>query len=561
VSPNPRDPAWAPGTGVPRINAGGGTLPGRTQPRRFRSAAVRAALLRLALLATIGLAAIAGGVYLVRYVFFDRSGDLPAGLFAGLADISGALVLATIALAAITLGLWVAWSSRVEANAPTIGAGEGAIGPAGAILWWFVPVANLFVPFGLILGLGRRLSDDRRPARDGLVVIWWLTLLGSGAAVVATWIELLDAIGDAAVRAALLHAALAQLAWLVAAMLSLAVVRYIQRRENFRATGAPSWACSGSNVLAPVPSPGGVLAGIPGAVRVPSSATTGSPSVGAVKGVPPPSRGPADLRFGTRRRRSGGLGWAVVAFFIVGFIVLPRLLNASRGTGPPVASADVRPSLVAIATGSARPPVTPPPSLTPGPSVTSGPSGSPGSSGAAVPSASPATGSPTPGTAEPSATAVPPPPSPPDISSAPAYLLDHVSAGDGTCAASPSASVPAGALAAITCRPVAPAVAELQYAVFPTSDAATLSYDAAVRSSGVVPGSGACLAGLEGETSFLTRDQPAGRILCFIDHAGGGAVPHLVWVDDRLAIIGLARGTATTLVDLFDWWKSQSGPV
>ena len=544
MSGNPRDPAWAPSAGVPRINAGGGTVPGRAQPRRFRSAAVRAGALRLALLATVVLAAALAAVYVVLAVFFDQSGDLPAGLFTDLSEISSALVLATVGLAAITLFLWLAWSSRVEANAPTIGAGEGTIGPAGAILWWFVPVANLLVPFGLILGLGRRLSDEDHPARDGLVVIWWLTLLGSGTAVLATWIELQNAVGDAAVRAALLHAALAQLAWLLAALLSLAVVRSIQSRENFRAGRVPSWAGSGPNVLAPVASPGGTLVGLPGAVRVLPAATPSFPSIRPVQGVPRAAGGsPSDLRFGTRRRRSGGLGWAVVALFIVGFVVLPRLLDLSSGSGAPVPTTQARPTLRPVPTRSPRPSVTPRPSST------------------AAASPSPATESPAPGTSEPSATAVPPPPSAPTASGAPAFLLGHVSEGDGTCAASPSASVPSGALAAIDCHPAATSVAELQYAVFGSSDAARSSYDALVEASGIRPGTGACSLGQEGETSFLTNDQAAGRVLCVIDDATGGAVPRVVWVDERLAILGQARGTTDTLTDLFDWWKSQSGPV
>ena len=540
MSGNPRDPAWAPSPGVPRTNEGGGTVPGRTQPRRFRSSAIRAGILRLALRVTIVVAAALAAAYVVLAVFFDRSRDLPAGLFDDVAAISSALVVATVSLAGITFLLWLAWSSRVEANAPTIGGGEGTIGPAGAILWWFVPFANLLVPFGLILGLGRRLSDEDHPARDGLVVIWWLTVLASAAAVVATWIELQNAVGDAAVQAALLHAALAQVAWLVAALFSLAVVRSIQSRENFRAARVPSWAGSGPNVLAPTASVGGTLVGLPGAVRVQPAGTPNFPSIAPVQGAPSPTRGwPATVQIRTARRRSGGWTWAVIALFIVGFIVLPQLIDSLQGGAAPVATPRPRP----VATRTPRPSATPLPSSTPAPSV------------------SQATLSTAPDTSAPSATAVAPPPSPPTASSAPAYLLGHVSEGDGTCAASPTASVPSGALAAVDCRPASDAVAELRYAVFASSDAARSSYDAIVAASGVGTDSGACFIGQPGETNFLTDGEAAGRVLCFIDDAGGGTVPRVVWVDERLAILGQASGTASILGDLFDWWKSQSGPI
>jgi hypothetical protein len=116
-------------------------------------------------------------------------------------------------------------------------------------------------------------------------------------------------------------------------------------------------------------------------------------------------------------------------------------------------------------------------------------------------------------------------------------------------------------LAGVDCDPAASAVAELHYAVFASSDAARASYDALVAASGIGRETGACFLGQQGETSFETDSEAAGRVLCFIDDAGGGTVPRIIWVDERLAILGQARGTGTTLGDLFDWWKSQSGPI
>ena len=112
-----------------------------------------------------------------------------------------------------------------------------------------------------------------------------------------------------------------------------------------------------------------------------------------------------------------------------------------------------------------------------------------------------------------------------------------------------------------SCDPAAPAVATLEYAVFATPDAARSSYDAAVEASGVAKGTGNCFQGQEGETGFLTDGQPAGRVLCSIDRSGGSAVPRLVWIDERLSIVGQARASGNTLRDVFDWWTSQAGPV
>jgi hypothetical protein len=133
--------------------------------------------------------------------------------------------------------------------------------------------------------------------------------------------------------------------------------------------------------------------------------------------------------------------------------------------------------------------------------------------------------------------------------------------GDGGCAEAAASAMPPGALAVIACHPSASVVAALHYAVYPTAQDARTRYDAVVESSAVEPGSGDCFAGQAGETGFLTGGQPAGRVLCFIDQSGGGSLTRVVWVDERLAIIGEARGASGVLLDLFNWWKSQSGPV
>ena len=169
------------------------------------------------------------------------------------------------------------------------------------------------------------------------MVVWWLTLLGSGVAVVATWIELGAALGEAAVRAALLHAAVAQLAWLLAAALSLSVLRFIQRREDARAARIPDAAGSGQSVVAPVAVPVGAI-GLPGAVRVPVGATPGSAAARVVDGVTRSSAGSTPEGAAAERRGSVGMFLAVAAFFIVGFILVPWLLSSSPGAGTTVPS-------------------------------------------------------------------------------------------------------------------------------------------------------------------------------------------------------------------------------
>jgi hypothetical protein len=254
----------------------------------------------------------------------DGAGSTPPAIADNLLAISDVLAIATLIVGAVTWLLWVAWTSRLEENASALGVGEGSIGPRGAILWWLVPGANVIVPFGQLLGLDRRLVEGERPAHDGLIAGWWAALLATAVAVVATTVVLMRPPAGANPQDARIQAALAAVAWMVVALMTLRVVREVQRDEDARAItvragwrpGAPSW-----------------------------STGTGAQPV-ADRGA---------------RVRSAAAGPLFMVLLVVGFIVLiPAALRSASERPPPGPD----PSLAVV--------VTPAPGATPGPSARPG---------------------------------------------------------------------------------------------------------------------------------------------------------------------------------------------
>jgi len=100
------------------------------------------------------------------------TGPLPAAGFggggnAGLSALSGALSIATIVL-------WLIWQHRATSNLWAWGLRDLRITPGWSIAWWFIPIADLWMPFVAVRELDRRSrpADDAR--RNGTWVAgWW----------------------------------------------------------------------------------------------------------------------------------------------------------------------------------------------------------------------------------------------------------------------------------------------------------------------------------------------------------------------------------------------------
>jgi len=175
--------------------------PPTSEVEREGPAGVRLPVLRYQLLVgllAIGvlLAAVELGLCLLLCVPVLRGGELPrlwrslgVDPFTLLSWLAGGSLL----LFAITAVLFLAWLQRARRNARALGM------PArtpGALLWWFVPVFNLYRPYVVVRSvlLASRGGYGRSP---GWLATWWLVWLAS-----ALWlsVELALVRGEEVVR-------------------------------------------------------------------------------------------------------------------------------------------------------------------------------------------------------------------------------------------------------------------------------------------------------------------------------------------------------------------------
>ena len=234
----------------------GWVLPRSRAEARFRSARLRSqiAIGALVLVALIDL------LELSHYLAFDALIESYAAGTSGLSDLRNFDDL-TVGIAWLNLAVLVAcgvaylsWLSRAVENAPAIGAGIPPHGPRGAIGWWFAPIVSWFVPYRIVADLHDRLGTATDHARARVVVLgWWLVYVLSG---LLGYLGLLLSFGETLddVRLDIGVSELTDAVQIVAAILAIAVILRIQRREDARAaTRQPPGGPLPVPVTVPVP--------------------------------------------------------------------------------------------------------------------------------------------------------------------------------------------------------------------------------------------------------------------------------------------------------------------
>jgi Domain of unknown function (DUF4328) len=558
----------------------------------FRPARGRARMARAAL-SYVLLVALARGVLFFLGAWLTARPESPGSQYLGDLLVAADIVSGALLIVAIMAWLaWVAWTSRLEDNARALGAGAGGVGPRGAIIWWLIPVANLVMPCGQLIGLDRRLTAPGRRSHEVLIAAWWIGLLLAMASVVATSGLLL--LHVARLEGAATYAAIgaASLVACVGALLALRVVSAVQSGEDQRAgEGHAPWqtvpggqsATTGATYAPGVASPvlsGGVAPPGPPASMPYGPAAYGAQAYGsapAFDGAPPyapptvapptyapptyalpgpdaapiapppgsfmvPVAAPAIAAPDHPRRRVAWLLVAALAALVIAVVAAALIpLNplgggsgigpgASRTAGATTGSGRASPTVAAVV-----PTVAPPTAL--------GAGGSPGS----VTS---------PGTGTPSAAA----PTPLTGDAAVQYLLAHTSSGDGTCAEATAASRPPGSIAAITCQPAGTDLDTLVYSAYGTPAEAQHVVEAARIAAGLAVGSGDCFSAKEGESDYSTNGLPRGRVVCALIGTGATARSEITWYDSTLSIVGEATAPGASFADVCHWWATESGP-
>ena len=101
-----------------------------------------------------------------------------------------ASIISTV-VAIVTAVVFLVWFYRANRNLRALGGSELRFTPGWAVVWWFIPIANLFVPYFATVEMAKA-SDPSVGATDrqsravmkmpGLILFWWVFSLTSGIA-------------------------------------------------------------------------------------------------------------------------------------------------------------------------------------------------------------------------------------------------------------------------------------------------------------------------------------------------------------------------------------------
>jgi hypothetical protein len=132
------------------------------------------------------------------------------------------------------------WLHRAVANAPALGRGTPRWSPGQAVVWWFVPVAFLVVPWQVVRDLWRRMSPAGVAARSEIVSIWWLLYLGGSLTGRAVDTIYRDASTPADFKGSLVMTAAAVGAVAVSGILLVRIIRAVEAHADELALQIPA---------------------------------------------------------------------------------------------------------------------------------------------------------------------------------------------------------------------------------------------------------------------------------------------------------------------------------
>lgn len=139
----------------------------------FRDSAQLARIVRWLLWANAAIAAIALCIVILWLRGFDPFLTYEAGQ---------AFAWAEFGLFLATAIVFLIWLYRAKANARALGAGDMMVSPGWAVGWYFVPLANLVMPFATMRELWQasaRPRDWQLAPGSPMIPVWWACWLGS----------------------------------------------------------------------------------------------------------------------------------------------------------------------------------------------------------------------------------------------------------------------------------------------------------------------------------------------------------------------------------------------
>jgi hypothetical protein len=142
---------------------------------------------------------------------------------------------------------WLLWQYRAHANLGALGAANLAYSPGWAVGWWFIPFANIVMPFLTVRELWKASKPDAGAvdwkARGGaaIVGVWWTGRLATQALFqIGTALPPeVDVVTNTTSSALFLAGDVVMIAWAVVAIL---LVRGVDARQEAKSRRLASWA-------------------------------------------------------------------------------------------------------------------------------------------------------------------------------------------------------------------------------------------------------------------------------------------------------------------------------
>jgi hypothetical protein len=120
------------------------------------------------------------------FTTFERSGPKTLSVFDAYPDPIDLILGLTYVVSTVAAVAWVVWQHRAQTNVWAVAGSERPrVSPGWAVGWWFVPIANWWMPFVAMRELHRRSAQTagrRRAGGSATLGAWWAFWLASAAA-------------------------------------------------------------------------------------------------------------------------------------------------------------------------------------------------------------------------------------------------------------------------------------------------------------------------------------------------------------------------------------------
>jgi len=163
--------------------------PAKPVTRTYRDARRMTRVLRWLLIGLAVISAIIAAAKLSHYRVLQAILDQNASALASFSQITRLLIasmspleLAQAIVLCVAAALFAMWVHRMQANTFALGILDLRYTPAWAVGWYFVPIANLWIPYRVMQEIwcaNRNPADWQYDTAPRLLIMWWLLWLAS----------------------------------------------------------------------------------------------------------------------------------------------------------------------------------------------------------------------------------------------------------------------------------------------------------------------------------------------------------------------------------------------